>query len=543
MKILKPIAAATAFMMFALCAGEAAAWGPKAREAIARAGLQIARRSHPMALRGSNQQSYDQDFVRGATEGYTIIRPTLTLGTDELAITAITGQIHLLREARKYGMGSYFAYRVGVLSSLVSDLFLPTQGLRGPSSDGLRERIDEDIEDHYASYSFRPNTRQQLVFVYGPAEYFATKRPFARDATKMIADDYRAGVGYDGVLSKAGEVYFGRAIESVADIVHTVLKPERHETDTRPSPRSLTEYFVGEIEYLLNERKNFAQAERAYNLFRSVNRSDYGAYERVGDLFYAFGTEESVAKGLREWKIAYGNPGRHRESVSRKLGNHYMAVGNAYFESSLGPEARDTDLDSALRAFTSALEYDRFNSEAARRINETNDEIKAKEERYQLLVTILASAETLMQEGDRARIGKAYDSAITAYNRAIEFLDAVDTEFQDLADQAQKKIRDLRNNIRDVARDVIADVDARIQVGDDALAANNFDEALAQYQSAVRTLEAFPEDGVEKQFIEQKNEALGRAQRKLDQAKARQQESAEQAAQPPATKFTLKKGT
>lgn len=519
-------------LVCSLLALDAAAWGPRSSEAISRASLQIVRRTYPDALRAENQR-YDSDFVKGAVAGPEALRGSVPLNNDVQAVAAVGGQIQLLRETRKYGMGSHFAYRLGVLAALTADLYLPLSFAQEGRSPDIYEQLVEDVEARFNRYNYRPNAQQTLTFVYSPQEYFAKRRQFTDGTARIVYDDYRAGLGYEGIMSQAAETYFGRAIESVADVLYTVLRPESASSDRNPSPRAVARYFIEEIEYLLNERQNFEQAEKAYVLYESVGQTSPADYARIGDLFYAFGTKDAQERGVREWKKAQRQPGPHRERVANRISEHYLRVGEEHFERAMGPQSKETDLNNALAAFRSALEYDRTNSEAAERINRTNEELMAKRERYELALSIIASTETVMQEADRYRMDRNHNQALAAYDQALTFLtNSIDTEFPDLAETAKKRTAEVRNSIREILDDIMVAADEAIAQGDEASDARRYDEALNNYRRVRGLLEDVPDDAPD-QYLAQKREKLADVELKIQSAqRAKQNAEAEQQAAP-----------
>ncbi len=93
---------------FALLAGNAAAWGPKARKAITYAALQVIRQDFPDVFK-AEISNYETDLFRGAEDGYSVVKESLAIEKDSQAIIAIAHEIQLLRAVREDGAGSYAA--------------------------------------------------------------------------------------------------------------------------------------------------------------------------------------------------------------------------------------------------------------------------------------------------------------------------------------------------------------------------------------------------------------------------------------------------
>ena len=121
-------------------------WGPEARKSIALSAYRILQYDiYEIAKAGD--VSYEADLVRGAMDGRSIIEESLPIHTDRQAILAIEYEIQLLRKAREHGIGSYFAYRLGVLSALIADVMHPFGIAHSPDDERLKEMIDADIDE------------------------------------------------------------------------------------------------------------------------------------------------------------------------------------------------------------------------------------------------------------------------------------------------------------------------------------------------------------------------------------------------------------
>ena len=121
------------FVLAVLTALPAAAWGPAAQRAITATAIQVIRRAHSDAFK-SVEHNYEDDTLLGATAGYDFLNGGKPFRSYTEALAAVDNELKLLREVRNYGMGSYFAYRMGMLSALVSDIVLP-YGLEGDAEN------------------------------------------------------------------------------------------------------------------------------------------------------------------------------------------------------------------------------------------------------------------------------------------------------------------------------------------------------------------------------------------------------------------------
>jgi len=519
-----------ASLLIALASQPAVAWGPRAQKGIASTAIQLIRRSYPSAFK-TQVVNFEEDTIRGVQDGIGELRKQIPLNTVDQAIAAVNSEIQILRTARTYYEGGYFSYRMGMLAALVSDLVLP-YGLATSGPDALLlEQMETDIDKHFDSYTFAPDVHA-LKTIRNPFEYFAEQRSFMETNMHVISQDYASGVGYDGFLKNGGDVLFGRAVQCVGDAWNTVYDKSLVTTEAAPSPRVLTWYFVGQIEYSLNVRKSMALAENAYSFFEQVNPGLADAYEAVGDVFYEFGTDQAIERGVEEWLKARNMPDGDASAASQKLAEHYIRVGRRYLAASTQPGADETALPTSLNNFKLAIEYDKTNEEAARLINETNIAIRERKEKYDLAVNFISTADAAINQAETYREAKDYNNAIITYKQAIQLYSLVDDTFTELYKTAENSVKQCRKGIRNVINDVLNECQVAIDDGDQAVAQHQYDEAVALYKKVSVIAQVIPEDEnaaltMEKQNVMQRAEELisktKEAQDAWNQQKAQEQ--------------------
>ena len=491
---------------------DATAWGPRAQRSIAYMALQVLQKDYPDILR-----DYHGDVVRGAEDGFAVIAETLPLYNDSDAMVAVGAQILLLREVRRFGVDEYFGYRMGVLSSLTSNILLPFGFAWSPEQKRLQSVVNQDIDLHIERFSLTPHTAAR-TYLRNSLAYFAENRTFLEENERLIAEDYSSGQGYNGLMSEGAPIYFNRCINAVADVWHTVLRVESDSSDRPASREMLAWYFVREIEYALNVKKNFRKADLAFNNFQEVNPGIMESYEQVGDLYYAFDSEESIRRAVDTWRLAYSLPGAVRERVGKKLSQHFMKVGLSFYEKE---KYNDEDLPSALTAFQESLSYDRENTEAATYIQQVNRKIEEREELRRLYEEMLSSAESIRAKAGRATLDGDYGSAIAELRNGIKLLDGVGDEFPAIYSSSQDSVSGMRKEISNVLQEIIARATGAIDEGDAARDARKYDDAIRSYAQVEIVLDEIPEDASQS-FLEDKAELLASAQSKTQEAKNEQ---------------------
>lgn len=517
------------------------AWGPRARQAIALASVNLARQSFK-----TSDVSYEADILRGAGDGVSALGGNFPLSSDEQAIDAVGLEIIILREAIKNGGGSHAAYRLGGLAALVSELMVPFGMVYDENERELAAEIEKDLEDHVATFAYSP-THPNYHYLTNHRLYFQDRRTFYYPDKEIIADDYHRGIGPRGLLKSAVRAYFDKSIEAVTDVWYTTLVIEPGTREYRPSNRQMAYYYISEIKYLLSVKQNPKFAERSYELFERYNPGLPMALVEIGDAFYALGvevektgSEEAFARGqliktrgVEEWQKAQRIPGDARVAASQRLAKHFIEEGERLYARGLSPEGKDTDLPDALEAFKTALEYDLQNDIAASRVTETTEQITARRNRHELEQRFLDQASAAVKSAERSAVSKDFGAALSSYSQAINALGQVTVDFKDLNDRAREEMNKINTAVKQVISDVYASANEAIEKGDAALINSNVDEAVRFYASVESIVNVVPaEEGT--QNANKKQDMINAAQNKIDEAEIQRKRMQQQQQQPAA---------
>ncbi|MEQ1841677.1 MAG: hypothetical protein ABL994_14820, partial [Verrucomicrobiales bacterium] len=363
--------------------GPASAWGPRAQRTITGMAIQVIQSKYPGTFRPGDSD-YTRDVLMGAEAGWSVIAKSLPINSDAEAIQAVASEIELLRDVRSFGAGSYFAYRLGALSSLIADIMLPYGLAWDETDEGMKAKIDLDIEENLNAYRYTSSSTERTL-ILNSSEYFNAQMHFYHDNKMIVADDYKRGRGYNGLLKQSSKAHFEAAISAVSDAWYTILTAESKTKSSKTSDL-LARYFVDEIAYQLGEKRNFHQAGVIYENLETLSSSNPLFFDEIGDLYYAFDTKESAERSVKEWKSAFELGGENREAVSKKISDHFLREGREYLELAAEKGAGETELPSALAAFKEALQYNRTSDEAADLIQDTNLKIKERDERREMIV-------------------------------------------------------------------------------------------------------------------------------------------------------------
>lgn len=480
------------------------AWGPLARQTIAQSAYKLLQYEiYDIAKAGP--VSYEADVIRGAYDGAAAIEYTLPIHSDEQAIEAIGYEIHLLREIRKEGMGSHFAYRMGVLSALIANTMQPFGNAWNDEEERIRDMTDQAIEDRARKILNVVIPDHKSGHISSFSQYVKKNRPGFKDDMVVIREDFRRGVNERGFTTAATPTYFRRSVLAVCDVWNTIISRTEPAITYNPSREAITWYYVDEIGYLLNVRENIEYAIRAYEVYQRLNPGIVETHIAVGDLYYNFGTRQSREIGVAEWKIAQRTPGKYRKQASRLLSDHYISEGEGYVAHSRTPDSLESDLPDALHSYESALEFDRTNAIAARKISDTSVAIQDRKRLYTEQQQYIDGATLAIQSAEEAKLAQDFGSAISDYGIALAFFELVDNEFRDLGDVAKQGISDVKKDIKSTVRAVINQANASLEAGDNALLNTNYDEAIRNYRAVDTTLRILSPDSmtsVDKQSVD-----------------------------------------
>ncbi len=499
------------------------AWGPRARQALATMAIQMIQSDFPYTFRptGSAGVGYEKEALQGASRSWEEIAEFYSFENETGVISAIVSEIQLLRDIRQFGPTSYFAYRLGVLSAIVSELMIPYGYAWTEEEKQIQTLMNKDIDANLEKFSYNVfETRR--TFIVDVKKYFIERRPYFDENKRIIYNDYRRGKGFNGLLAKAGQDYFARTVRAIADVWYTVLRPQDDGVwSSPPSDRRRAWYFVKEIEFLLNSKKNQFQADRVLENFMKLTVNPPEAINRIGDAYFNFNTPDSKNKAVQLWRQAYSQAvGDIRASIGQKLAKYYFNEGIANFTRANQPGGREEDLNNALYNFQQALEFDRENPEISYKIQETYQEIKERTEYRNMLVAIISQAEKTQEEAEKYRLAGDYGNAILTYRIAVSLYNSVDDRFKDLEENAKSGLRRVKKSISDVINEVLDRASDAIDQGDQHAESNRFEEAIASYSKVDSIVSVIPDDE-NPALTQQKQNIIELAKRKIEETKVK----------------------
>ncbi len=497
------------------------AWGPRARQALTTMAIQMIQSEFPYVFRpgGSAGVGYEKEAIQGSADSWQTIAEFYSFEDEKAVITAISSEIQLLRDIRKFGPTSYYAYRLGVLSALVAEIMIPYGFAWSEEEKLLQKQVNADIDKRLDSYAYQAYETQRF-YITDINKFFFERRPYFNENKKLIANDYRLGKGYNGLLAQAGQDYFVRTVRAIADVWYTVLRPEDDGIwVSPPSDRTRAWYFVKEIEYILDVKKNIFQADKVYENFTKLSVNPPEAIDRIGDAYYRMNDSLAKQRAVQLWRSAYNaSVGEIRNSIARKLAQYYFDEGQANFARANQPGGKEEDLNNALYSFQQAIEFDRDNKQIVDMIQATYQEIKERTEYRNMLVAIISQAEKTQEEAEKYRLAGDYGNAILTYRIAISLYNSVDDRFKDLESNAKSGLRRVKKSISDVINEVLDRASDAIDQGDQHKESNRFEEAISSYTKVDSIVSVIPDDE-NPSLTQQKQNMIELAKKRIEEAK------------------------
>lgn len=497
------------------------AWGPRARQALTTMAIQMIQSEFPYIFRptGSAGMGYEKEAIQGSADSWQTIAEFYSFENEKAVLTAISSEIQLLRDIRKFGPTSYYAYRLGVLSALVAEVMIPYGFAWTEEEKQIQKKVNEDIDKRLDSYAYQASETQRF-YVTDVNKFFTERRPYFLENKKLIANDYRYGKGYNGLLAKAGLDYFVRTVRTISDVWYTVLRPENDGIwISPPSDRTRAWYFVKEIEYLLDVKKNMFQADKIYENFTKLSVNPPEAVNRIGDAFYRLNNPQANSRAVQLWRSAYINSvGELRNSIAKKLADYYFEEGQAKFARAGQPGGREEDLNDALYSFQQAIEFDRDNKQIVDMIQATYQEIKERTEYRNMLVAIISQAEKTQEEAEKYRLAGDYGNAILTYRIAVSLYNSVDDRFKDLESNAKSGLRRVKKSISDVINEILDRASDAIDQGDQHKENNRFEESISSYAKVDSIVSVIPDDE-NPTLTQQKQNVIELSKKRIEEAK------------------------
>lgn len=410
-------------------AAPAGAWGPHTESAIINTAMHIwsKQTSTPLA-------KLEKDVRNGAMASNEILRahyPDLEVNP----IGAIESEMYLLRAVQSGNIDAYFAYRLGMLAKVVVNLTAPlTQ-----SDPNYADLYYADVEERINKLSVKPAPRSPVE----PRAYFARRTAEANVNSALIVEQYKNGIGFDGVAATTLEQDASRCANAVADVWQAILSAPAAVGSV--SDAQLRTYVLGAYEYFI-KRGNLTDILAAAKRLDAITPRTADLAVAIGDLYYAAAFYEQA---MNEYKTSLDlSPGRR--DVMEKISEYYVTLG----ERALA----DKRLEDALDAFKTAVDTNPLHPTAEAQRLETARLIADRDARRHESGERLQRAAQLENLANTEAARQRYAEAVVLLREAEATYASVTDEFPPEYQQALAGLRNVDVRMNEYKRALLENV-------------------------------------------------------------------------------------
>ena len=308
----------------------AVAWGPQSQVAIVTtAGRMLSKEGiAPLA-------KMEKEIRQGAslTAGEQAI---LMPYADIQPVRSIMTEMQLLQAVREAGVDPYFAFRMGALGRVAANVTAPMQ-----TADPVhRKMYYDDIDQRITQTGLNIQPRQMV----DNEEYFSRLSLEIQARQTMLANDYRSGLGFEGVASATFGEDISRSINAVGDIWYTVLQRRGVVPRACRRNRNATTSFAPWP--FMSTAAAWAKSRSEHKRFEALNVYTGDVMKEIGDMMYEAGMRE---RAVEEY-LAVLEKEPERKDVVRRIAEYYIDLGDE--------ELNRDRLETARDLYARALEVD-----------------------------------------------------------------------------------------------------------------------------------------------------------------------------------------
>ena len=422
----RPLTAVFAVSVAIALAQVAHAWEPRTQEAVAATAVHVLSKESVMKL-----DRLESDVARGASapmEDVMKVYPALATGP----LRAIESEMSLLRAVRGRMVDPYFAYRLGILGRLVAGYSAPL----AMDASVYRDRYYADVAGNIRQVPLKLEPRRLV----DPAPYFDRLRRMADTRRDLIVQDYKDGLGFEGVARAALADDYSRSVNAVADVWYTVVTGGALSAGI--SDDQFRDYVASAVSYYV-ERGNLNEIENSYRRLSELTPITPDLAKRIGDMFYDAGFFE---RAITEYSIVLLAEPARRDVVER-IARYYMQVGDEMLAEEQLQEAHD--------AFARALQVDPLHPEAEAKRLAAERLIAERDARLQAAQRSIEEAAGYEMRAEQATLRNRFADAIDALKNAQKLYDGVTDEFPTEYRAASTGLTNVDLRLRDLKSQLI----------------------------------------------------------------------------------------
>lgn len=424
---------ALAVMMLTLSAG---GWGPKTQLCITTNALYLLSQDADIPL-----ERLEKEVRSGAMISMDDLNkryPSLL----SQPMDALESEMNLLLRVRSSRVDPYFAHRLGVLGKMTA---LATAPLR-QASPSYRNLYYADVERRIEGISIKTGTRQLVE----PRVYFPRVLADAGAGSDVIAREYQAGKGFEGMaaLNLANDT--SRSVRAVADVWYTVLTGAAKPGNI--SDRQLQEYVLDAYRFYI-DRKNAEEIDAAEQRLTRVTPVTTDMRVRIGDMYYA---AELFERAMQEYQAVH-IAAPERRDVVEKIAEYSVRVG--------ADALKDKRLEAARDAFKTAVDANPLHPTAERDRIEAEALIAARDTRLALNQDALKQAHECQTKAEQEALASRYAEAIAQLHQAEAAYEQVTDEFPAEYQQRTRGLNDVHYKIGELKKGLMANAQTLSGIG------------------------------------------------------------------------------
>ena len=389
--------------------------------------------------------TFEQELIDGATSSDEEVARYFRKASVGETARAVAHEMSLLRTELRRGLDEYTAYRFGVLSQIVADLNQPFGESRRSSDQNieniseLRRQYEFDVDQALQGVRYGYKRRKP---VYDTEAYFAGARRYIQQAEFFLSQDYTSGDGFGEYGLRSLNLYFDNAVNAVADIWFTVLRPLQITPLIPPKPSAVGQFRIEGVRYFLKVGQDI-QAANAVSRLHADGLMNVETEKRVSDAYYDTARHSRAIAGYL--RVLEQQP--NLLEVRARVSSYYYSLGSAYMRSGL--------LEEAQRAFEHVLAHDPQYRAARLALDTTIGLIAAREERHNQLRNRLRMAEASEARASRSAADRDYAGAMQHLHSAAGIYSVVTTEFHKEYRDARRQLVSINQQITNYSDTII----------------------------------------------------------------------------------------
>lgn len=419
--------------MVAACvvAHTAAAWGPNTQRAVVTTAMHVLSKEGVVQI--ARLAPEIEDGASASTETIQKVHPVFTADP----LRAIETELRLLSAVRGTSVDPYFAYRLGLLGALVSQVSAPLAG--EPSV--YRTQYYLDVDNNLQQVPLKTSLRKTVDVV----PYLDRVRMLANVRRDLLLKDYQVGVGFAGIARSSLAEETSRSIEAVADIWFTLITGPSFQAAV--SEEQVRGYVVDSLAFYV-ARRNEAEINSNYTRLSKLASKTPAMARSMGDIFYEGGLYE---RAIGEYELVLTHEPGQREILD-KIASYYVRVGDQL--------ASAKRLEQAEEAYARAAKTDPMHSNAEMKRLDMEAQITKRNARQETARRQIEEAAQLLTDAEQHAMTGQHAEAIRALHDAESTYRMITDEFPAESYAATSGLADIAMRLRDLTNSLIQNAQA-----------------------------------------------------------------------------------